>query len=102
MVRKTVGQAVTAFLDRQYVMRDGKKIKFVEGIFTIFGHGNVCGLGEALAADSGRNIIGIPRRFNRDGARTAKSIVQRQLPLPLHTLQQNSRQRFPHRRGASA
>ena len=53
MVRKTVGQAVTAFLDRQYVMRDGKKIKFVEGIFTIFGHGNVCGLGEALAADPG-------------------------------------------------
>ena len=53
MVRKTVGQAITAFLDRQYVMRDGKKIKFVEGIFTIFGHGNVCGLGEALATDPG-------------------------------------------------
>ena len=53
MVQKTVGQAITAFLDRQYVMRDGKKIKFVEGIFTIFGHGNVCGLGEALATDPG-------------------------------------------------
>lgn len=50
MMRKTVGQAIAVFLDRQYVMRDGKKIKFVEGIFTIFGHGNVCGLGEALAA----------------------------------------------------
>lgn len=54
MARKTVGQAVIKFLDRQYIMQDGKKIKFIDGIFTIFGHGNVCGLGEALAADRGR------------------------------------------------
>lgn len=53
MARMTVGQALVKFLDCQYVMQDGQKIKFIEGIFTIFGHGNVCGLGEALAADAG-------------------------------------------------
>lgn len=42
-----------AFLDNQYVSFDGKETKFVEGIFTIFGHGIVCGLGEALDSNRG-------------------------------------------------
>lgn len=45
----TVGQALTIFLDNQYVEFEGKEYKFVEGIFSIFGHGIVLGLGEALA-----------------------------------------------------
>ena len=45
----TVGQALTTFLDNQYVNFDGKEYKFVEGVFAIFGHGNVVGFGEALA-----------------------------------------------------
>jgi len=49
----TVGQAVVKFLDNQYVSQDGIENKFVEGIFTIFGHGIVVGLGEALAHDAG-------------------------------------------------
>lgn len=44
----TVGQAIVKFLDNQYISLDGKEEKFVEGIFTIFGHGIVCGLGQAL------------------------------------------------------
>ncbi|HHX12777.1 MAG TPA: 3D-(3,5/4)-trihydroxycyclohexane-1,2-dione acylhydrolase (decyclizing) [Clostridiales bacterium] len=44
----TVGQAIVKFLDNQYVSLDGKEEKFVDGIFTIFGHGIVCGLGQAL------------------------------------------------------
>jgi 3D-(3,5/4)-trihydroxycyclohexane-1,2-dione acylhydrolase (decyclizing) len=44
----TVGQALVKFLDNQYISLDGKEEKFVEGIFTIFGHGIVCGLGQAL------------------------------------------------------
>lgn len=47
--RMTVGQALTTFLDNQYVNFDGKEYKFVEGVFAIFGHGNVVGFGEALA-----------------------------------------------------
>ena len=37
------------FLDAQYVDFDGAETKFVKGVCGIFGHGNVVGLGEALA-----------------------------------------------------
>ncbi len=49
----TTAQALVRFLDNQYVSFDGLENKFVEGIFTIFGHGIVCGLGEALDACPG-------------------------------------------------
>lgn len=53
MAVMTTAQALVKFLDNQYVSFDGKETKFVEGIFTIFGHGIVCGLGEALDSDHG-------------------------------------------------
>ncbi len=46
--KMTVGQALVRFLDQQYVSLDGKVEKFVDGVFTIFGHGIVCGFGQAL------------------------------------------------------
>ena len=49
----TMGQALVKFLDNQYVSFDGKETKFVDGIFTVFGHGIVCGLGQALDEDKG-------------------------------------------------
>lgn len=49
-IRLTMAQALLRFLDNQYVMFDGVETKFVEGVFGIFGHGCVVGLGEALAA----------------------------------------------------
>ncbi len=39
--RMSVGEAVVKFLDNQYVSFDGEETKFVEGVFTIFGHGCV-------------------------------------------------------------
>ncbi len=48
MAYMTTAQALVRFLDNQYVSFDGRENKFVEGIFTIFGHGIVCGLWEAL------------------------------------------------------
>lgn len=51
-IRMSVGEAVVRFLDNQYVSIDGKQTKFVEGIYTIFGHGCVLGVGEALAMAS--------------------------------------------------
>jgi 3D-(3,5/4)-trihydroxycyclohexane-1,2-dione acylhydrolase (decyclizing) len=45
-----MGQALLKFLDNQYIEADGEEIKFVHGVFGIFGHGVVVGLGEALAA----------------------------------------------------
>ena len=47
--RISVGEAIVKFLDNQYVELDGKQTKFVEGFFTIFGHGCVLGVGEALS-----------------------------------------------------
>ena len=77
--RLTVAQALVRFLDQQYVEFDGVQTKFVDSIFTIFGHGIAVGLGEALDAPScsltvrqGRNeqgmchvAIGFAKQSNR-------------------------------------
>ncbi|PFY26237.1 3D-(3,5/4)-trihydroxycyclohexane-1,2-dione acylhydrolase (decyclizing) [Bacillus toyonensis] len=52
-VRMTTAQALVKFLNQQYVEFDGEEQKFIKGIFTIFGHGNVVGLGQALEEDAG-------------------------------------------------
>lgn len=52
-IRLTVAQAIVRFLDQQYVLMDQEETKFVEGFFTIFGHGIAVGLGEALDTNSG-------------------------------------------------
>jgi 3D-(3,5/4)-trihydroxycyclohexane-1,2-dione acylhydrolase (decyclizing) len=45
----TVSQALVRFLAAQRVRRDGREHPFFAGMFGIFGHGNVAGVGEALA-----------------------------------------------------
>ena len=52
-IRLTTAQAIVKFLDNQYVSMDGEETKFVEGFFTIFGHGIAVGLGEALDTNPG-------------------------------------------------
>jgi 3D-(3,5/4)-trihydroxycyclohexane-1,2-dione acylhydrolase (decyclizing) len=52
-LRMTTAQALVKFLNQQYIEFDGKQQKFIKGIFTIFGHGNVVGLGQALEEDAG-------------------------------------------------
>lgn len=47
-IRLAMAQALTRFLDNQYLLVDGVETKFIKGIFAIFGHGNVLGLGQAL------------------------------------------------------
>ena len=47
-VRLTVGQAIVRFMAGQYVERDGHEARFIAGMWGIFGHGNVAGLGQAL------------------------------------------------------
>jgi 3D-(3,5/4)-trihydroxycyclohexane-1,2-dione acylhydrolase (decyclizing) len=44
-----MAQALVRFLSVQHVERDGVERRFIEGCFGIFGHGNVTGLGQALA-----------------------------------------------------
>ena len=61
----TMGQALVKFLDNQYVSFDGKETKFVDGIFTVFGHGIVCGLGQAL--DENRGSLKVYQGKNEQG-----------------------------------
>ncbi|MBB3233311.1 3D-(3,5/4)-trihydroxycyclohexane-1,2-dione acylhydrolase (decyclizing) [Phyllobacterium endophyticum] len=47
-IRLTMAQALTRFLTRQMTMIDGRKVPVFAGVWAIFGHGNVAGIGEAL------------------------------------------------------
>ena len=47
-VRLTMAQAVVKYLQTQYSERDGRQRRLIPGIFGIFGHGNVAGLGQAI------------------------------------------------------
>ncbi len=52
-IRMTMAQAIVKFLNQQYIEFDGVEEPFVDGIFTIFGHGMVVGLGQALQEEPG-------------------------------------------------
>jgi 3D-(3,5/4)-trihydroxycyclohexane-1,2-dione acylhydrolase (decyclizing) len=47
-IRLTTAQALVRFLTAQHTDRDGQQHRLVQGMFGIFGHGNVTGLGQAL------------------------------------------------------
>jgi 3D-(3,5/4)-trihydroxycyclohexane-1,2-dione acylhydrolase (decyclizing) len=47
-VRLTMAQALTSFLAAQMTVIDGEKLPIFGGVWAIFGHGNVAGIGEAL------------------------------------------------------
>ena len=47
-IRLTMAQALTRFLARQMTEFDGAKVPIFGGVWAIFGHGNVAGVGEAL------------------------------------------------------
>ncbi|HEX3053596.1 MAG TPA: 3D-(3,5/4)-trihydroxycyclohexane-1,2-dione acylhydrolase (decyclizing) [Aggregatilineaceae bacterium] len=46
--RLTMAQALILYLTQQYVARDGQENPFFAGVWGIFGHGNVAGIGQAL------------------------------------------------------
>jgi len=52
--RLTAAQACVAYLANQFVEIEGQRTRYFAGVWAIFGHGNVAGLGEALhgAGDS--------------------------------------------------
>jgi len=55
-VELTVAAALVRFLKAQYVTRDGVEHRLVNGVFGIFGHGNVSGLGQALSEHGGPEL----------------------------------------------
>src|SRR3954471_2832128 len=46
--RMTVAQAIVKFLTVQFTLRDDLEQRLFAGMFGIFGHGNVTGIGQAL------------------------------------------------------
>jgi 3D-(3,5/4)-trihydroxycyclohexane-1,2-dione acylhydrolase (decyclizing) len=53
-VRLTAAQALVRYLAAQYSERDGLRRRVIPATFGIFGHGNVCGVGQALEQEAGR------------------------------------------------
>lgn len=53
-IRLTMAQALVRFLENQYVAYDDIEQPFVRGVFMLPGHGNVVGLGQALAQERHR------------------------------------------------
>ena len=60
-VRLTMAQAVVKFLSVQHSARDGREQAFFGGMFGIFGHGNVAGIGQALQEQRGALPFYLPR-----------------------------------------
>jgi 3D-(3,5/4)-trihydroxycyclohexane-1,2-dione acylhydrolase (decyclizing) len=56
-----MAQALVEFLSEQYTRVDGEETPFFGGVFAIFGHGNVAGIGEALLQARDRLRCYLPR-----------------------------------------
>jgi 3D-(3,5/4)-trihydroxycyclohexane-1,2-dione acylhydrolase (decyclizing) len=50
-VRLTAAQAIVRFLAAQYSERDGERRRAIPALWGILGHGNVCGIGQAVAEE---------------------------------------------------
>jgi 3D-(3,5/4)-trihydroxycyclohexane-1,2-dione acylhydrolase (decyclizing) len=61
-IRLTMSQALVRYLIAQQTLHEGRQVPLVAGVFAIFGHGNVAGLGEALAGS--RDVLPTHRAHN--------------------------------------
>ncbi|MCC7383898.1 MAG: 3D-(3,5/4)-trihydroxycyclohexane-1,2-dione acylhydrolase (decyclizing) [Deltaproteobacteria bacterium] len=64
-VRLTMAQALVRYLASQRIQIDGRERALFRGVFAIFGHGNVAGVGEALARE--RERLPTLRAHNEQG-----------------------------------
>jgi 3D-(3,5/4)-trihydroxycyclohexane-1,2-dione acylhydrolase (decyclizing) len=67
LIRLTVGQALVRFLAAQHVERDGRQNRFIEGIWGIFGHGNVSGFGQGIVEEARHHGLKFYRPQNEQG-----------------------------------
>ncbi|MDE3722103.1 3D-(3,5/4)-trihydroxycyclohexane-1,2-dione acylhydrolase (decyclizing) [Nocardiopsis sp. N85] len=65
-VRLTTAQALVRFLAAQYSERDGVEQRFIPGVWGIFGHGNVAGLGQALLQAATTGEVDLPYHLARN------------------------------------
>jgi 3D-(3,5/4)-trihydroxycyclohexane-1,2-dione acylhydrolase (decyclizing) len=55
-VTLNMAAALVRFLQQQYIRRDGVEHRLINGVWGIFGHGNVTGFGQALEEHGGRSL----------------------------------------------
>lgn len=55
-IQLSMAAALVKFLQQQYISRDGVEHRLVNGVWGIFGHGNVTGFGQALEEFGGRGL----------------------------------------------
>ena len=55
-VSLSMAAALVQFLQRQFIRRDGVEHRLINGVWGIFGHGNVTGFGQALEEFGGRAL----------------------------------------------
>jgi 3D-(3,5/4)-trihydroxycyclohexane-1,2-dione acylhydrolase (decyclizing) len=65
--RLTMGQALVRFLAQQYSERDGVEHRVIEGIWGIFGHGNVAGFGQGIVEFAASEGLPFYRPQNEQG-----------------------------------
>ena len=112
-LRMTTAQAIVKYLQAQHSERDGKTRRLIPGVFGIFGHGNVAGLGQALYEYGGElpyyhtwneqamvhTVIGFAKRNGRSSSPAAESIT----PRPGKSCRRSPRRSvFPSERRAPA
>ncbi|ANZ97456.1 3D-(3,5/4)-trihydroxycyclohexane-1,2-dione acylhydrolase (decyclizing) [Brochothrix thermosphacta] len=76
-IRLTTSQALVKFLNQQYIEIDGIETPYVEGVFNIFGHGNVVGIGQALQESPGH--LKVYQGKNEQGMAHAAMAYSKQL-----------------------
>ena len=99
-IRLTAAQAMVRWLAAQ-MNEDGER--FIEGVWAIFGHGNVAGLGEALHGRSGRVLPTWRGQNEQTMAHAAIAYAKTktaQAGHGRHHLDRAGRDQYGHRRGA--
>lgn len=76
-IRLTAAQALVRWLTAQHVDVEGVRLPYFAGVWAIFGHGNVAGLGEALHAE--RERIPTWRAHNEQGMAHAAIAYAKQM-----------------------
>lgn len=76
-IRLTAAQATVRWLAAQQVLVDGARVPYFAGVWAIFGHGNVAGMGEALYA--ARDALPTWRAHNEQGMAHAAIAYAKQM-----------------------
>ena len=98
-----MAQALVRFLARSARARDGREQPFFGGVFGIFGHGNVAGIGQALQRAPRRAALLPAAQRAGDGAHRGGVREDAQPPAHagVHVVDRARRDQHDHRRGGA-